>query len=522
MNLLTNNLQRRHFLGRLGTTGGALWVSELQFLGRLPRVSANETQLPANMVTFHPDIEPLVRLLEETPRKEVIEKFAARILAGTSYRDVLAALLLAGVRNVQPRPSVGFKFHAVLVVNSAHLASLAAPDSDRWLPIFWALDYFKSSQERDVEEGDWTLSAVDESRLPSPQRARRAFRAAMESWDVEAADVATAALVRTVGAGEVFELMAHFGCRDFRSIGHKAIYVANAYRTLQCIGWRYAEPVLRSLSYALLNHNGEPNPSQSELSADAAWRMTQDKLSAVSSRWEGGRVDSGATLTHLDTLRTASPTEAVAATVQLLDDGIAPQSISDALFLSAGEMLMQQPGIVSLHSATTTNAMQYAYRTAVRPLTRQELLLQNAAFIPYFREAMAARGQLGTDRIDQGSLSPEKPSSDSPSPSTHEQPLGLDAIFATVSKDRGAAAEQMHQFLQAGGPPTDLINTARRLVFLKGSDSHDYKFSSAVLEDYYAVSPEFRNAYLSSSAYLLPGSGDRDNGLMTQVQQALG
>jgi hypothetical protein len=34
---------------------------------------------------------------------------------------VLAALLLAGVRNIQPRP-VGFKFHAVLVVNSAHLA----------------------------------------------------------------------------------------------------------------------------------------------------------------------------------------------------------------------------------------------------------------------------------------------------------------------------------------------------------------------------------------------------------------
>ena len=48
-------------------------------------------------------------------------------------------------------PSVGHKFHAVLVVNSAHLASLASPDSDRWLPIFWALDYFKDSQARDVK-----------------------------------------------------------------------------------------------------------------------------------------------------------------------------------------------------------------------------------------------------------------------------------------------------------------------------------------------------------------------------------
>ena len=84
-----------------------------------------------------------------------------------SYREVLTALLLAGVRNIQPRP-VGFKFHAVLVVNSAHLASINSPDSDRWLPIFWALDQFKSSQARDVQEGDWTMSAVDESAVPPP------------------------------------------------------------------------------------------------------------------------------------------------------------------------------------------------------------------------------------------------------------------------------------------------------------------------------------------------------------------
>ena len=58
---------------------------------------------------------------------------------------MLAALLLAGVRNVQPRPTVGFKFHAVLVVFSAHQASLSGPDADRWLPILWAIDDFKKS-----------------------------------------------------------------------------------------------------------------------------------------------------------------------------------------------------------------------------------------------------------------------------------------------------------------------------------------------------------------------------------------
>ncbi len=64
---------------------------------------------------------------------------------------------LAAVRNVQPRPSVGFKFHAVLVVNSAHLASLSARDTDRWRPIFCGVDYFKDSQARDQREGNWTM-----------------------------------------------------------------------------------------------------------------------------------------------------------------------------------------------------------------------------------------------------------------------------------------------------------------------------------------------------------------------------
>ena len=93
---------------------------------------------------------------------------------------MLAALLLAGVRNVQPRPSVGHKFHAVLVVNSAHLASLGSPDTDRWLPIFWALDYFKSSQAQDVREGNWTMGPVDESAVPPARKARKAFIAAMD------------------------------------------------------------------------------------------------------------------------------------------------------------------------------------------------------------------------------------------------------------------------------------------------------------------------------------------------------
>ena len=66
---------------------------------------------------------PFVRLIEEMPRDRVLEEeVTRRVKHGLNYRELLIALLLAGVRNIQPR-TVGCKFHAVLAVNYAHRAN---------------------------------------------------------------------------------------------------------------------------------------------------------------------------------------------------------------------------------------------------------------------------------------------------------------------------------------------------------------------------------------------------------------
>src|SRR5437773_4443250 len=111
-------IHRRSFLKATSGAGVLAALGDLGFLSRLPSVTAAEAEVDPRMVRFHPEIEPLVRLLEDSPRERVLEEVAARIQRGLSYRELLAALLLAGVRNIQPRP-VGFKFHAVLVINSA-------------------------------------------------------------------------------------------------------------------------------------------------------------------------------------------------------------------------------------------------------------------------------------------------------------------------------------------------------------------------------------------------------------------
>jgi hypothetical protein len=503
MNLPTS---RRAFLKTTATTGACLGLGDLSFLSHLPGVSGADSQVSPKSVRFQPEIEPLVRLLEETPRERLLEEVAARIKRGLPYRELLAALLLAGVRNIQPRP-VGFKFHAVLVVNSAHLASLASPDSDRWLPIFWALDHFKDSQARDVREGDWTMGSVNESAVPPPPRARQAFTEAMNNWDEAAADAAVVGLARSASAQEVFEIFCRFGARDFRDIGHKAIYVANAWRTLQHIGWQHAEPVLRSLAYALLYHEGE-NPAQRDAAPDRPGRRNLALVAKIREGWQQGKPGVEATTEMLATLREASADEACDKVLEQLTRGVAPQSIWDALFLGAGELLMRQPGIVALHAVTSTNALHFAYQTSASDETRKLLLLQTTAFLPLFRGDRA--GGKGV-RIDQFEPQPPK--------ATGLQ--AIEEIFADVSADRMTAARKLSAYLKENPQPEKLITAARRLIFLKGTNAHDYKFSSAVLEDYSHVSPKWRDRYLASSVFNLRGSGGPDNELVKRTRAAL-
>ncbi len=499
-------LPRRTFLktGALAGLGGGAW------LAKFPLVAAEDAALDSRHVRFLPEIEPLVRLIEDTSRDRLLEEVAARIRRGTTYREVLTALMLAGVRNIQPRP-VGFKFHAVLVVNSAHLASQHSPDEDRWLPIFWALDQFKRSQARDVEEGDWTMAALDEAALPKADRARAAFIEAMDRWDEPAADVAAAGLVRGAGAQEVFDLFCRFGARDFRDIGHKAIYVANSWRTLQTMGWQHAEPVIRSLAYALLENRSGGNPANNDYEADRPGRLNERRLHEIRPGWQRGKPGpDGGTPALLNTLRTGSWDDASREVVTLLNREVDPGALWDAVFYHAAEMLMRRPGIAALHASTTANALHYSFQHTANDETRRYLLLQAASFMTMFREVSGAGGP----GILIEELEPLRLSS--------EPDAGLAEVFQEISRDKAAAAGKALHYLEATGNARAFMDQARRMVYLRGTDSHDYKYCAAVLEDYGSLRTGMAQRFLAASTYWLKGSAGPDTGLVKRSRAALG
>jgi hypothetical protein len=508
---MSTQLSRRDFVGHAMTVGALAGIGDYAFLSGLPRVSADEAKPDKNTVQLARDMEPLVRLIEDTPREKLLEAIANKVKNGTSYQQLLAAVMLAGVRGIKPRP-VGFKFHAVLVVNSAHLASLAAPDTDRWLPLFWAIDNFKVSQARNQEDSaGWMMAPVEESKLPQAHQARQRFMEAMDNWDEEGADRAIVAFVRSAGAGEVLETLWRYGARDFRDIGHKAIYTANSWRTLQAIGWRHAEPIMRSLAFAMLEHSGD-NPAKRDDPADRPWRENLKRVSKIRPQWNQGDVSAKATADLLATLRSASPADASEQVVNLLNQKIEPASIWDGLFLTAGELIMRQPGIVGIHCVTSVNALCQGFQACANDETRRMLMLQGAAFLAMFRANMEGRGKLADLRIDTLEKADLK----------SEGPDAIAEIFADVSKDRVTAARKTLAFLEKKtAQPQALMTAGRRLIFSKGRDSHDYKFSSAALEDFYHATPAWRDRYLATSMFNLHGSQDPDNGLIKRTRAAL-
>jgi hypothetical protein len=196
--------------------------------------------------------------------------------------------------------------------------------------------------------------------------------------------------------------------------------------------------------------------------------------------------------------------------VESLNRGVAPRSLWDAIFEGAGELLMRRPGIATLHAVTTTNALHYAFQNVTEDRTRRFLLLQAAAFIPLFRATAGLNtgGGIAIDTLEPTTLASSGAS-------------GLEEIFSDVSRDKLLAARKTLAWLSEGRDAKPFIDTAQRMIYLKGTDSHDYKFSSAALEDYGHVSPPLRDRFLAASVFWLKGSGAPDNTLVARTRAAL-
>src|SRR5207237_9704153 len=94
---------------------------------------ADQPKVAPDLVRFTPQIEPVVRLIEETPREKCSRLMLEQLRKGLPYRNFLAALYLANIRTGIVNPPLA-------VLHSANELAWDLPLSERLVTMLWALD----------------------------------------------------------------------------------------------------------------------------------------------------------------------------------------------------------------------------------------------------------------------------------------------------------------------------------------------------------------------------------------------
>ena len=458
-----------------------------------------------------PAVAVLLNLLEDSPRELIPRELVRLIRGGLRYGDLLSALALAAVRNVQPYPDVGYKYHSVMMLRSIHLTTQHLSSSDKWLPIAWATDYFKETQAQERDTDGWRMPTRAAAPVGSAQAARQAVIVGLDKWDRDAADAAILNYTQVARPEEIFSLLFPYGARDLRAIGHKAIAVSNAHCLIELLGSARAGPILRSTVAALQNSDRDPNPASHDLPPDQPWRQNLQRLREIPRNWKQGRNDPGARAELHAALYRVSEDESGTVVIALLRQGISPEAIWQVLFDTAAELLMYQPGIVPLHAQTTANALYYAYRVCADEQTQQLTLLQCAAFIAMFRKLVnPTQPDISLEALQ-------------PLPLDSTAVDAIDEIFAEVSAGRRLhAARKSLSYLQTGGDAEALIAKARHHLVYNADEPHDYKFSEAVFDSYaHLANSDWRCHFLSAGMAYFKAPASRPGPVVEQMLERL-
>jgi hypothetical protein len=511
------NTSRRRFLQ---TAAGAatLGLPHVPLFGELA-VFGDEPP-PATM-RFGRDLEPVVRLIEETPRNRCVAVFLDQLRRGLPYRRFLAAVFFAGIRRYRSHHDV-YKIHAV------HQVSLDVRPEERLLPLFWAMHGYKKHQE------DFPNPLLTELKgpLPSPEKAHVELAAAMEQSDADRAERVLVTLARNQGTRQTMEQFWPYGLRNLGAGGHAAILVANCFRALEAVGWQEAEQTLRFVAQDIyLLRADKP---------DEHWRSNSARadrhLGQLPPTWKAAKADSAATRELIALLREGKAESACDLAITQLRSGVGAQALWDAIHLATAELMVRHKsgwGLASrpLHANTSTNALHYAFRTCTIPRTRLLALLQAVAW---------SASRTGADQRDLRDIKIAELAA-APVPATAQEAIA--EIFARLPSrtyrwdakakkavlgygKRSEADEACRKVFVLTKDRPELVplfvQTAHSWLCRKASeDAHEYKFLAAILEDATWVSPGWRPHLLAASVHYFHGTQTPDNPVIQQVREAL-
>jgi hypothetical protein len=283
-------------------------------------------------------LEPLVRLMQETPLDKFLQVLVDRTRNGSELKTLIAAGALANARTFGGEDYVGF--HTMMALAPAYYMALELPEPRRPLPVLKVLYRNTNRIHEFGGRASEVLRQVEPAVISPGEPGGETLRAAVRAKDLARAEATFAALAQASPEMALADLM--FAVDDATEV-HRVVLPYRAWDLLHIIGPEQAHTLLRqSVRYCVRSEERTSGPTKDGPRATLPKVMDQHHLAGKS---PGSRAADDAWVDALSqTIFRSTPEQAADAVGAALAEGFAPDSIGEAISLAANQLVLRDAG----------------------------------------------------------------------------------------------------------------------------------------------------------------------------------
>lgn len=483
---------RREFLvdvgrGMLVASVGSVLAQDL---GLAPAALADEG---AKALTFGA-MEPLVDLMQETPAERILPAVVARMKAGTDLKPLVAAAALANARAFGGQDYEGY--HALMALAPAYHMASEMPESQRALPVLKVL-YRNTNHIQQM--GCGTREAIRPVEPAGATASVESLRDAERRQDMDGAERAFAALLNGSLDDAYNDLQ--YLVQDNADV-HRVVLAWRAWALLDLTGKEHAHTLLRQSVRYCVDQEGNVRKYKTADPLRALLPKLLDQYKLLARPAGDRRPDDAWVEEMARTIYASDRSKAADAVAAALADGIAAESIGEAISLAANQLVLHDPGrkkeepgkpkgsvhgaSVGVHASDSANAWRNIARVSNRRNALASLIVG----------AYHTAGQAG-------SLNPQPyPLAEHRERVRDVAPCDLlaEAESAIKANDQARACALIHRHGETGGEARPAFDLLLRYAISEDGALHAEKYYRTVTEEFASTRPAFRWRHLAALA----------------------
>ena len=478
-----------------------------------------------DVLTFG-DREPLVRLMQDTIASRLMPDLVSKWKSGTPLRELVAAAALANARTFGGEDYIGF--HTLMALTPAWQMSKEMPLAISPLPVLKVL--YRNSDR--IQEHGGHASEVLHPIVPVDQldpATADALLAAVHAKDRPRAE-ALLARVANRSPEQAFNDLLHVVQENAEV--HRVVLPYRAWDLLDIVGYEHASTMLRqSVRYCVKSEAGNWNEYARGGSRLLPALFDQHHLD---SKLAGRRVpDDGWVDQFSKTIFQSTPDQAADAVAGALAEGIAPDSIGEAITLAANQLVLRDLGrpekqssdgkpvgsthgdSIGVHACDSASAWRNMARVSSARNTFACLIL--------------GAWQVAFDRTSRGGdflnwkpwPSPEQTKEFASQQGSKGSSL-LESLDAAIQgNDQAMACAAVDAMHKTSHDPAAVFSLLRRYAISEDGALHAEKFYRTVSQEFMETRPAFRWRHLIALARVTASEYGRPAAGMEAIRELL-